>query len=86
MIGLKCIEKKSNHESKNILESKLLLLTDKINLSIAEEALKVKVDEISLQLAIPLEHVTPTGKGIICCTNSLLSSFFLYLFMVKRNE
>ena len=39
--------KNRNHESKNILESKLLPLTDKTNLSIGEKALKVKVDEIS---------------------------------------
>ena len=45
LIGLKCVEKNSNHASKNILESKLLPwpLTDKINLSVVEEALKVKV-------------------------------------------
>ena len=32
---------------KNILESKLLPFTDKINLSVAEKALKVNVGEIS---------------------------------------
>ena len=48
MIGLKCRQNEnSNHESKNILESKLLPLTDKINLTVPEEALKVKVGEIS---------------------------------------
>ena len=47
-MGLKCRENKnSNHESKNILESKLLPLTERMNLSIGEYALKAKVDEIS---------------------------------------
>ena len=43
-------KKNINHESKNVLKSKLRPLTDKINLSVAEEALKVKVGELSGQL------------------------------------
>ena len=71
--------KNSNPESKNILESKLMLLTDKMNLSIGEEALKVKVHENDQLTTIPLKHVTTTEKGIVffvCYTNSLLISFF----------
>ena len=45
--------KNSNDESKNNLESKLLLLTDKIHLSVGETALKKKkLDEISRQLPL----------------------------------
>ena len=46
----KMYTKKSNHETKNILKAKLLPLKDKINLSVAEEALKVKVAEVSRQI------------------------------------
>jgi len=74
-------KKNSNYETKNVLKTKLLPFTDKINLSIAEEALKVKVDEISLQLAILLELCYSEWKGyyfFVCCTNLLLISFFIY--------
>ena len=37
----------SDHESRNILKSKLLPLTYKVNMSVKETALREKVDEIS---------------------------------------
>ena len=43
----KIYRKNGNHESRNILERKLLPLTHKINFSVEKTALKEKVDEIS---------------------------------------
>ena len=69
--------KNSNPESKNILESKLLLLTDKINL--------MKVQENDQLKTTPLEYVTTT-EGIVFSFVTLTHCSFLSLFMVKRNE
>ena len=62
----------------------MLLLTDKINLSIGEEALKVKVHENDQLTTIPLEHVTTTEKSIIFPFVTLTHCSFLFLFMVKE--
>ena len=74
----------SNHESQNILESRLLPLTHKINMSVRETALKEKLRSNQLT-TIPQQNITPAEERIICLFLALTQCSFTSYFMVKRN-
>ena len=79
--------KNSNHDSKNVLESKLLPLADEKKYLRCRGNIEIK-SKLNQLTTVPLEHVTPTKKGIFFSFVALThcSFLFIYLFIYGKKK